>query len=156
MAWTQPIYIILKKKKKKTVSINTHFSNPKSLKSIHSHPLLPSRLPFSPSPSLSLSLSLEQDRCYSLCRSRYSLRTSPRQRSSILHLTSLSSLHPSPCRNLQKPLLLPYLASPSSTSQGCNTFISLTSWTQAFAMKIVLFVQRIKFKFSSLSAIFVE
>ena len=51
----------------------------------------------------------------------------------------------------------PHLARPSSTSQGHNSLIFLTSlWTQDFALKIVHFVQRIKFVFSSLSVIFVE
>ena len=62
---TRPVYIILKIFKKNP-SINTNFSNPKSLKPIHSHSILPSRLPFSPSPSLSLS----QDCCCSLYRRR--------------------------------------------------------------------------------------
>ena len=38
-----------KKKKKKNPSINTNFPNPKSLTPIHSHSVLPSRFPFSPS-----------------------------------------------------------------------------------------------------------
>ena len=103
--------------KKKTLSIDTHFSNPKSLRPIlsPSHSL-PSRFPFSPSPLLSLSLSLEQDRFCSF-----------RRRRSILHLIGLSSLPPSPYRSLQTLLLLPHLARPSSTSQGRNSLISLTT-----------------------------
>ena len=127
--------IFFKKKKKKTLTINTHFS-PKSLRPIlspfHS---LPSCLPFSPSPSLSLSLSLEQDRrrrCFA-SHAHFVDATphfanvvapcKPYRRRSIFHLAGLSSLPPSPCHSLQTLLLLPHLARPSTTSQGCNFLI---------------------------------
>ena len=128
------IYNILKKKKKKTLTINTHFS-PKCLRPIlsPSHSL-PSRLPFSPSPSLSLSLKQDRRR---RCFASYAhfvgatphfagvtATCIPRQRRSILHLAGLFSLPLSPCHSLQTLLLLPHFARPSSTSQGCNFLIS--------------------------------
>ena len=156
---TRPVYIILKILKKNP-SINTNFPNPKSLKPIHSHSVLPSRLPFSPSPSLSLS----QDCCCSLRRCRSPCM--PHLAGAALFSTSpaplhspprrLSSLPPSPCSTQPSDAAAPPLPHQALFHLTRPQLSHLPHLAQAFAMKIVLFVERIKFVFSSLSAIFVE
>ena len=125
-ARTRPIYTIFFFKKK-TLSIDTHFSNPKSLRPIlsPSHSL-PSRLPFSPSPSLSL----EQDRqhhCFASHAHFASATTHFVGTTLLAYLTSPAPLHSPPHWSfLLASFTLPQLADATAPPSPRQALLHLT------------------------------
>ena len=103
------IYNIYKIKNKKTLSISTHFSNPKSLRPI-----------LSPSHSLPHPHSHSHSHMSKTVATYFPGTAAP----CIPHLAGLSSLPPSPCRSLQTPLLFPHFIVNSSCCNENRSFCS--------------------------------